>query len=79
MYFFQNTSTLHHIKDSRAYTLFRKQQFLGNFRGFSGEKILGIFSLNLEFLGDFFRAWVGNPDGESSRNRHGNKVHIAPI
>jgi hypothetical protein len=45
MYFFQNTGTLHHIKDSRAYTLNRKLQFLGNIREISDEKLLGNFSL----------------------------------
>jgi hypothetical protein len=33
------------LADSRAYTIFRKLQFLGNFRGFSAKKHLGIFSL----------------------------------
>jgi hypothetical protein len=45
MYFCQNTGTLHHIKDSRAYTLLRKLQFLRNVRGFSDKKLLGNFSL----------------------------------
>jgi hypothetical protein len=61
MYFFQNTGTLHHIKDSRAYTLFRKLQFLGNFRGFSDEKLLGIFSLKSGVFRGFFSSMGWQP------------------
>jgi hypothetical protein len=61
MYFFQNTGTLHHIKDSRAYTLFRKLQFWGNFRGFSDEKLLRIFSLKSGVFRGFFSSMGWQP------------------
>jgi hypothetical protein len=32
-----------------------------NFWGFSADKLLGIFTLKLEILEEFFLAWVGNP------------------
>jgi hypothetical protein len=61
MYFFQNTGLLYHIKDSRAYTLFRKLQFLGNFRGFSDKKLLGNFSLKSGVFRGFFSSMGWQP------------------
>jgi hypothetical protein len=61
MYFFQNTGTLHHIKDSRANTLSVKRQFLGNFRGFSAENLLGIFNLKSGVFRGFFSSLGWQP------------------
>jgi hypothetical protein len=61
MYFVQNTGTLHHDNDIRAYTLTGKLHFLGNFGGFPAEKLLGIFSLKSGDFRGFFSSLSWQP------------------
>jgi hypothetical protein len=82
MYFFQNTGTLHLIKDSRANGLsLGNCHFWGILGDFQPKNFWGFLARNLEFLGDFFSSLGWQPcQGDKwlteLRNRIVQKIRV---